>query len=103
MYYRREEQETVKTSDIWTIEVNLDDDFMSSCAWHIEDLITTIGKNAKHAIEKKKTQKWVLVGLANGHDEALQKSIEIQQIMALEEFKRQLVDELRKPRSLDIC
>jgi len=32
-------------NDIFTIELNLDDDFSSSCSYHIDDFMTTAIEN----------------------------------------------------------
>jgi hypothetical protein len=55
---------------MYTIEVNLDDDISSSCAYHINDLDMTIKTNLTHAIEGTETNRWVLIGIAETLDKA---------------------------------
>lgn len=71
----------MKNDEIWTIELNLDDDFSSSCAYHIDSLIRTITHNIQHAETGKKTDRWVLIGLAYGSEEALEKVHEIRMLL----------------------
>ena len=77
--------------NIFTIELNLDDDFASSCAYHVDDLKRTIHRNISHAETEQKTNRWVLVGLATGLDEALEKSFRLRQILC-EKHQREMID-----------
>lgn len=56
--------------EIWTIEINIDDDFASACAYHIDTYMRTSARNLRAACEKHITDRWALVGLAYGIDEA---------------------------------
>ena len=63
----------VKEEKIWTIEINLNDDFAYSCSYHVDDLKSTSSRNIRAACEKTKNDPWVLIGLATSHSEALDK------------------------------
>ena len=65
-------------NEIHTIELNLDDDFASSCAYHVDDLKTTIRRNIEHAETYQQTQRWVLVGMGTSREEALRKCEKLQ-------------------------
>jgi len=66
---------------MWTIELNLDDDFASSCAYHIDEYMNTVRNNLEHASSGEKTQRWVLVGLAYTLEEASDKCKKIREMM----------------------
>ncbi len=66
---------------IHTIELNLDDDFSSACAYHVDDFMTTMRRNIQHAEEGTKTNRWVLVGLAISFEEALHKCHELRMLL----------------------
>lgn len=68
-------------NDIYTIELNLDDDFSSSCAYHVDDQSSTIRRNIEHAETGQETDRWVLVGLANSLNEALDKAEKLQRLL----------------------
>jgi hypothetical protein len=65
--------------EIYTIELNLDDDFASSCSYHVDDYDRTCKRNIEHALDGRKTQRWVLVGIAHSLKEANEKSNQIQE------------------------
>jgi len=50
--------------DIWTIEINLDEDYAYACAYHIDLLTNVSALNLREACEKKKTSRWAIVGIA---------------------------------------
>jgi hypothetical protein len=66
---------------MWTIELNLDDDFASSCAYHIDEEKCTIKNNINHALESKKTQRWVFVGSAHTLREANEKCEKLRKLL----------------------
>jgi hypothetical protein len=66
---------------MYTIELNLDDDFASSCAYHIDDERTTIRTNLSHALESKKTQRWVFIGSATTLEEANEKCKKLRKLL----------------------
>lgn len=68
-------------SEIFTIELNLDDDFASCCAYHVDNLRNTIKRNIEHAETAQETNRWVLVGLACSMDEALEKTHKLHKIL----------------------
>ena len=78
---------------IHTIELNLDDDYASSCAYHIDDLMSTIKRNVLAAENNDKTDRWMLVGLANSLSEASDKAQELRLLLCERNNK--------KPLSLD--
>lgn len=66
-------------NDLWTIEVNLDDDFASSCAWHIDTLDTRLKDNFVNLLcsidgikqhNGIKQDNWVLIHIANSYNDA---------------------------------
>lgn len=59
--------------DIYTIEVNLDEDFANACSYHIDDLRTTSAMLLREFCEKKTKERWVIVGLAASLSEAQEK------------------------------
>jgi hypothetical protein len=67
--------------NIFTIELNLDDDFANSRAYHVNELKRTIHANISHAETKQKTNRWALVGLAWSLEEALEKSYELRHLL----------------------
>ena len=62
------------SNTMFTIELNLDDDVSSTCAYHISDLENTCRNNLEAAITEvecgRKISRWVLIGVANTHLEA---------------------------------
>lgn len=64
----------MESDKICTIELNLDDDFANSCAYHVDYLDQTIRNNISHAETNQKTNRWVLVGLALSIYEAQEKA-----------------------------
>ena len=52
----------------WTIELNLNDDPLNSCAWHIDDLKTTCMRNLRHAVHNEKVDRWVLISVLNSEN-----------------------------------
>ncbi len=66
---------------IYTVELNLNDDFANSCAYHVDDLMTTIKRNIKHAETAQKPDLWVLVGLAHSLGEAMEKAEKLQVLL----------------------
>lgn len=81
-------------NEIWTIELNLDDDFASSCAYHIDEVMNTMLRNINHAETAQKAGRWVLVGLAHSIEEAHEKSKKLQLLLCERNN--------RKPLSLNI-
>lgn len=89
--------------NIWTIEINMDDDFSSCCAYHIDYLEITIKRNLLNISMKHKTENWCIVALANNYEEAHDKAKEIQLILCeannrnphsgLEEFFNRMEEE----------
>ena len=67
--------------NIHTIELNLDDDYASSCAYHVDDLMSTIRTNVGQAERGQKVDRWVLVGLAHSLSEAQDKAEELRQLL----------------------
>lgn len=63
----------MKTQEIFTIEMNLDDDFANACAYHVDDFLTTSARNIRHCCEKVQTERWALIGLASSLNEAQEK------------------------------
>lgn len=61
---------SMSENEIFTIELNLDGDGASSCAYHVDYLKRTIKRNIEHAERKQATNRWVLVGLARDINEA---------------------------------
>jgi len=59
--------------DIWTIEINQDEDFTNVCSYHVDTLARTSARNLKIACERINTNRWALVGIAISHEEAVQK------------------------------
>jgi len=51
-------------NEIFTIELNLDDDFSKSTAYHVDDFESTMRRNIQHAEQDEETSRWVLIGLA---------------------------------------
>lgn len=82
------------SQDVYTIELNLDDDFSRSTAYHVDSQKNTFLRNIRHAETGKKTNRWVLVGLANSHPEALDKTWELQKLLCERNN--------RKPKSLEL-
>jgi hypothetical protein len=64
-----------------TIELNLDDDFSSTCAWHICEELETISRHYNAALEDKKLNRWVYMGIANTYEDAHEYSRKIRQKM----------------------
>jgi hypothetical protein len=77
--------------DICTIEINLNEDFANSCAYHIDYLNQTILRNIA-AAEREKTEHpkdaWVLVGLAHTLSEANDKCAELQKLLCQRNNKK---------------
>ena len=67
--------------EICTIELNLDDDFASSCAYHVDYLKQTIKRNIQDAENEHKTERWVLVGMGYSLEEALDKCEKLQRML----------------------
>jgi hypothetical protein len=60
---------------IWTIEINKNEDFANSWAYHIDKFKNTSMTNLKYVCEKSnKSDHWVVVGLANSLEEAKEKT-----------------------------
>lgn len=55
---------------MWTIELNLDDDFSNTCAWHICEEVETVARHFHAALERRKLDRWVYMGAAATHEEA---------------------------------
>jgi len=55
---------------MYIVELNLDDDFTSPFAYHIAEVEETIKNNIYCALNKRKLNNWVIVGLAETHEEA---------------------------------
>lgn len=53
--------------NIWTLELNLD--ITDHVQMHIDTLDTTMEKNLLAYLKKIKSQRWVLIGIANSHEE----------------------------------
>ena len=60
--------------NLYTIEINLDDDFANACAYHIDSFKNTSAMNLRHAVEMVKGDRWVTVGLAYSLSEASEKA-----------------------------
>ena len=71
----------MEDKEVCTIELNLDDDFSSSCSYHVDYLSQTIKRNVQHAETKQKTNRWVLVGLAYGLSEAMEKAQDLRVLL----------------------
>ena len=56
--------------ELWTVEVNLNDDAISPYAWHVDTISRTIEKNLNAAYQGQKRQPWLLVGLEISFDDA---------------------------------
>ena len=59
--------------EVFVIEINMDDDFASSCAYHVDDFESTSQRNLRNVCEKIETDRWVIVGLAWSLSSALDK------------------------------
>ncbi len=59
--------------EIYTIEINLDDDFANGCAYHVDYYISTSARNLRAAGEKSEVDNWALVGLAFSLSDAMDK------------------------------
>lgn len=66
---------------IYTIELNLDDDYASECAYHVDDQRTTFLRNIRHAVREEKTNRWAVVGLASSFEEALEKCHQLRMLL----------------------
>jgi hypothetical protein len=67
--------------EIFTIEINLDDDFANACAYHVDDFLTTSARNIRHACYKTETDRWAVIGLAHSLSEALDKCQKIREML----------------------
>lgn len=56
--------------DVYSIEINLDDDFANARAYHIDDLRTTMRNNLKAVFTKEKRDRWVVVAIATSREAA---------------------------------
>ena len=83
--------------DVWTIEVNLDDDPLSSCSWHLDYLRLTIKNNVRRSIHNEKPDRWVLVGIRPTFEDASHYADELRQLICLEKIKHGLESELNHP------
>ena len=60
--------------EIWTVELNLDDDFAYACAYHVDREKSTFLRNINHAVKGTETNRWAIVALAYSCDEAHEKA-----------------------------
>lgn len=67
--------------EIWTIEINSDDDFANACAYHVDTYSNTSSRNLRAACEKNESDRWLLVGLAETLNEALDRCEKIRQTL----------------------
>ena len=67
--------------EIWTIELNLNDDFSDFCAYHIDTFTNTRRRHVSAALGGRKLDPWCLVGLANGHRDAHAKCKEMHDLL----------------------
>jgi len=75
-------------NQIWTIELNLDDNPLSSFAWHIDEYKRTVLRNIRHSIVNQKSERWVLVGLATTIDEAHEKTDNLRKLIKLKKEEK---------------
>lgn len=68
----------INLKGLHTVEINLEDDFSNSCAYHVDDLKTTLKRNIYHAENPLINGRWVLIALGSSLDDALKKCEEIQ-------------------------
>lgn len=57
--------------ELFTVEVNLDADPMLVTSWHTDYVLKTIRDNIFTLIEKRKTDRWVLIGIVSSQEDAL--------------------------------
>lgn len=86
---------------LWTIELNLDDDPLNSCAWHIDELKLTCVRNLRHCIDKEETDRWVLVSIVESADIPWGEADELRRIIAKTRLKEGIDKELREPYGLE--
>lgn len=69
-------------NEIFTIEINLADNFANACAYHVDSFKNTSITNLRAACEKNcSTDKWALVGLARSLSEAIDKAEVLRQTL----------------------
>jgi hypothetical protein len=86
---------------IWTIELNLNDDPLNSCSWHIDDLKTTCLRNIRHSIHEEKVDKWVLVGLKESEEIPFEEADMLRRLIAKERLRNGLDNELRETYGIE--
>src|SRR5512135_1656637 len=73
---------------LYTIELNLDDDYANNCAYHVDNFIKTITRNIQHAETGQATNRWVIIGLEKSFEEAIERSKEIQKMLCIRNDKK---------------
>jgi len=56
--------------ELWIIELNLDDKYSNSTAYHIDTLSNTIKRHLLFALDSTETDRWVTIGVARSYSEA---------------------------------
>jgi len=55
---------------MYIVELNLDDDFTSPFAYHIDEVAHTIRTNLSRALSGKRVDRWSIIGIAITYEEA---------------------------------
>lgn len=88
--------------DLYTVEINLDDDFANACAYHVDSFKNTSAMNIRHAVELVKGDRWVTVGLAYSLSEASDKAHKLREELCrihnrnpygIDELSKKMADE----------
>lgn len=64
--------------EIYTVEINLDADFASTCAYHVDSFENTKNLNLTRIGEDTNGAHWVVVGLAYSMEEGFEKAEKLQ-------------------------
>ncbi len=60
----------IENEELWTVELNLNDEAMSTCSWHIELYQQTVNRNINAAIRREERDPWLLVGITTSFSKA---------------------------------